>query len=87
MKFKVGDFVIGNEKANNYSVTCKGFIGKIIEINVNGRAQQIRVELITESADRFTGEVFPAGYNFVVLDERFDLYNPSTSLTRLLKEK
>ena len=87
MKFKVGDFVIGNEKANNYSVTCKGFIGKVIEISVDGLADRIRVEIISESADRFTGEVFHAGYNFVVLDERFDLYNPSTSLTRLLKEK
>ena len=29
-KFKVGDIVIGNEKAKRYSITCPGWVGRVV---------------------------------------------------------
>lgn len=54
-KFKVGDKVIGNEKANdNYGITGKGWIGYVIEIFEDG---QIRVS--EEATDKHGYTVDP----------------------------
>lgn len=57
-KFKVGDMVIGNKKADDYVFTTKGWIGKVIEVLPN---EKIHVE--NKSRKRYT-----------VLSERFDLF-------------
>ncbi len=53
-KFKVGDIVIGNEKANEYGITVKGTIGAVTEI-IDDRQIVICVDgdSYTVLADRF----------------------------------
>lgn len=38
MKFKIGDKVIGNEKANRYGITKKGWVGTVIRISAFANA-------------------------------------------------
>ena len=59
MKFKVGDIVIGNEKANKYNFTREGFIGEVTQ--VHGERMHIK---------RYCG--IDSFYN--VLQSCFDLY-------------
>lgn len=60
-EFHVGDWVIGNARANCYGVTREGWIGEITEVCANGR---IRVKARGGSSE----------YNGIVFAERFDLY-------------
>lgn len=60
-KFHVGDFVIGNERANCYGVTIEGWIGEVMEAQKDGR---IHVQARGDSES----------YDGIVLAERFDLY-------------
>lgn len=60
-KFEVGDWVIGNARADCYGVTKKGWIGEITKVYTDGR---IRVKARGGSED----------YEGVVFGERFDLY-------------
>jgi len=40
-KFKVGDWVIGNDKASRYCVTGKGWAGKVVFVSDNGTIMRI----------------------------------------------
>ena len=42
-KFRVGDKVIGNEKARNYSITHTGWVGTVIDTRISNGDEQIRV--------------------------------------------
>lgn len=58
-KFKVGDKVIGNEKADEeYCITTQGWIGEVVEIKADG-------EIYVKSE---------RGSSFWVMEECFDLY-------------
>lgn len=60
-EFHVGDYVIGNERANCYGVTRQGWIGEVLRVENDGR---IRVSARGDS-EHFEGSV---------LAIRFDLY-------------
>lgn len=60
-EFHVGDWVIGNARANCYGVTKEGWIGEVTEICSNGR---IQVKSRGDSKH----------YDGVVFADRFDLY-------------
>lgn len=63
-KFKVGDYVIGNEKADlYYTYTTTGWVGKVVEINNNGSFNACG---LTPRGDEYTVR----GLNFTY----FDLY-------------
>lgn len=60
-KFKPGDIVIGNEKANDkYGFTVKGYVGKVLDVY-----------------DDDSFEIQYDGSSFKVLYECFDLYEPN----------
>lgn len=53
IKFKVGDMVIGNDKADErYSTTKKGWIGRVVENSAWDRCDYIRVESL-DSNNRY----------------------------------
>jgi len=60
-EFHVGDWVIGNERANVYGVTKEGWIGEVTEVCTNGR---IHVKSRGDSSH----------YDGIVFAARFDLY-------------
>lgn len=65
-KFKVGDVVIGNEKANTYSITKQGWIGTVIKIP-HDNSMYVLGEGTIETG-------FPVQQSF------FDLYNQNQTI-------
>ncbi len=65
--FKIGDVVVGNEKANKYGVTRQGYVGKITAID----GDHITVETITASPDPDAFSDY--GHIYVVNSAHFDL--------------
>jgi len=69
-KFKVGDKVIGNQRANNtYSITREGYIAKVINTREYCGVPQIHIQ--NSSAD------------FWVDEDCFDLYSESKKITEV----
>lgn len=65
--FKVGDYVIGNEKADGYySRTACGVVCEVIAIDENARRDKIRVKI------RESDEENDIGDEYWVEPERFD---------------
>lgn len=73
-KFKVGDIVIGNEKANCYSITRPGWIGKVVRLYNEGY-----IGVIQNGIDRWD-KVYP------VLPEAFDLFETNAVSEQTEKE-
>lgn len=95
--FKVGDLVIGNSK-NGYSVTCKGAICLVLDVNESNNA--MRVCLIADDINEFVkNEKFinlnPKNYassydKFGVNCDEFDLFtgvSPDNIFTGLFFRK
>ena len=61
MKFKIGDIVIGNKKANRYNFTTEGWIGEVVKVLPNS----------------FTGNSTTHGRWAGLDYDCFDLYDPS----------
>ncbi len=73
-KFKVGDIVIGNEKACRYGITKTGWIGKVVSLYGNG---YIGVNEIDNSSK----------ICYAVIQEAFDLFGtPNTVSEQTEKE-
>lgn len=67
MKFKIGDIVIGNEKADEcYSITKKGWVGTVVNI-FDESLIEVRDETI--------------GATFAVISECFDFLNPPNKIS------
>lgn len=70
-KFKVGDLVIGNDKADSeYNVTRKGWIGKVERINCFSFPWYAQDEYIRVSSKNDPSK------KYVVRADAFDLYEP-----------
>ena len=72
-KFKVGDVVIGNEKAKDYLITTEGSIGvvkKILSYN------HIEIALRYTNKDSIANKKRWEGQEFSVLADAFDIYKP-----------
>ena len=95
--FKVGDLVIGNSK-NDYSVTCKGTICLVLDVNESSNA--MLVHLITDDINEYVKneknlDLDPKycesrGDNFWVKCRMFDLFpgvSPDNILTGLFFRK
>ena len=55
-KFKVGDVVIGNKRANENNITNEGWVGIVTEINCDGREDLIKLrEAVSISSDYVYG--------------------------------
>ena len=73
-KFKVGDVVIGNEKAKDYFITTEGSIGIVKDI-VSKNTIKIALRYST-CKDPFANKKHWEGQEFPVLADAFDLYKP-----------
>lgn len=69
-KFKVGDLVIGNDKANSYTFTKKGWIGRVESIEKFALIWGLNGEYISIS------NVTNPSEKYVVEADCFDLYDP-----------
>lgn len=68
-KFKVGDMVIGNEKANKYVISGEGFISVVTHLHPElGRKGDIQISIMPGLQD--------SGLTFSVDEDCFDLYEP-----------
>ena len=83
MKFKIGDIVIGNAKADCYGITCPGRRGIVIEINEE--VDEIVLKCYPEDRDGF-GHIWSENDEFQVDPECFDLWEdiPQISLSDYL---
>lgn len=72
-KFKVGDVVIGNSKANCYTVTLEGCVGVVKQKFANGTIEIVVRQ--TPCANRSLRH-WVEGQSFVVDANRFDIYSP-----------
>lgn len=67
-KFKVGDKVIGTKGANIYTVTCKGWIGEVEKVGLNGWLGDIMV--------KGKGDIPNTEGHYTVNSSLFELYKP-----------
>ena len=73
-KFKVGDIIIGNEKANKYGVTRQGWVGRVIRVfdkPISGRGVDIGVDRWFEAENVNTDA--KGTFKFVLDQDAFDL--------------
>lgn len=67
-KFKVGDKVIGTKGANIYTVTCKGWIGEVEKVGLNGWLGDIMV--------KGKSDIPNTEGHYTVNSSLFELYKP-----------
>ena len=71
-RFRVGDIVVGNSKANNYGITCEGFKGRVAKVWLNSENTEfIQIYDVTGEHEG----------PFDVRAERFDLVSHSCPLS------
>lgn len=68
MKFKIGDLVVGNKKANEYGITTENCIG-VVTGDANGENLFLFTALIGDMVEHHNC----AGTEFAVNEDRFDL--------------
>lgn len=72
MKFKVGDIIVDNEKANKYGFTRKGTIARVISIYPHIGKYDMQAEII-----KFPPGIYqPVPMEFPLESFAFDLMNP-----------
>lgn len=91
MKFQEGDYVIGNEKANeDYCITRQGFKGIVANVYTGANEEEVMdIEALEDLNDPENGTFVKKGHRFYSLRvedfNHFDPYKPTVLLTDLLK--
>ena len=88
MKFQEGDYVIGNEKANeDYGITRQGFKGIVANVYTDANEEEVMdIEAFEDLNVPEKGTFIKTGHRFYNLRvEDFDPYKPTVLLTDLLK--